>query len=71
MLQYLSNNSRPDIAYAVNQCARFTHHPKRSHEKAMERIACYLSATRDKVLIMRSSSSMNFDLYADADFAGL
>ena len=71
MLQYLANNSRPDIAYAVNQCARFTHQPKRSHEKAIKRIARYLSATRDKGLIMKPSSTMNIDLYADADFAGL
>ena len=54
MLQYLSNNSRPDIAYAVNQCARFTPQPKRSHEKAIQRIARYLSATRDKGLIMKN-----------------
>ena len=71
MLHYLANNSRPDIAYAVNRCARFTHQPKRSHEKAIKRIARYLSATRDKGLIMKPSSTMNIDLYADADFAGL
>ena len=27
MLMYLSSNSRPDIQYAVHQCARFTHSP--------------------------------------------
>ena len=31
MLMYLATNSRPDIAYSVNQCARFTHAPKASH----------------------------------------
>ena len=31
MLMYLAKKSRPDIAYAVNQCARFTHCPKASH----------------------------------------
>ena len=28
---YLATNTRPDIAYSVNQCARFTHSPKASH----------------------------------------
>ena len=31
MLMYLAQNSRPDIAYAVHQCARFTHAPRKSH----------------------------------------
>jgi hypothetical protein len=35
MLLYLSSNSRPDIQYAVHQCARFTHFPKKSHEDAI------------------------------------
>ena len=42
MMMYLAQNSQPDIAYAVHQCARFTHCPKRSHEKALKRIARYL-----------------------------
>ena len=28
MLIYLATNSRPDILYSINQCARFTHNPK-------------------------------------------
>ena len=31
MLVYLAQNSRPDISYAVHQCARFTHAPRKSH----------------------------------------
>lgn len=31
MVMYISENSRPDSAYAVNQCARFKHNPKNSH----------------------------------------
>jgi hypothetical protein len=37
MLMYLSSNSRPDTQFAVHQCARFTHSPKRSHEVAIQR----------------------------------
>jgi len=28
MMMYLASNSRPDIAFAVHQCARFTHNPR-------------------------------------------
>ena len=33
MLMYMASNSRPDIAFAVHQCAWFTHCTKRSHEQ--------------------------------------
>ena len=48
MLMYLANNSRPDIAFAVHQCARFTHAPRNSHSVAVKRILRYLNGSRDK-----------------------
>ena len=36
MLIYLAANSCPEIAYAVHQCARFTHNPKASHRAAVK-----------------------------------
>mmetsp|Transcript_35250 Transcript_35250/g.50024 ORF Transcript_35250/g.50024 Transcript_35250/m.50024 type:complete len:80 (-) Transcript_35250:510-749(-) len=42
MLMYLAHNSRPDIAYAVHQAARFTHDPKKSHAVAIKQILRYL-----------------------------
>ena len=71
MMLYLASNSRPDIAYAVNQCARFNHCAKLSHEKAVKRIGRYLKLTRDTGLVMKPNDKMNLELYADADFAGL
>ena len=71
MLMYLATNSRPDIAFAVNQCARFTHNPKRTHETAIKRIVRYLKATKDKGMVIDPTGILNLDLYADADFAGL
>ena len=38
MLLYVSSNTRPDIQFAVHQCARFTHSPKRAHEVAVKHI---------------------------------
>lgn len=71
MLLYLSSNSRPDIAFAVHQCARFTHAPKQSHAKAVKRIVRYLKGTSDRGLIMRPTKELKIDCFVDADFAGL
>jgi hypothetical protein len=38
MLQYLQGHSCPDITFAVSQCARFIHSPRRMHEIALEHI---------------------------------
>ena len=71
MLLYLAGNSRPDIAFAVNQAARFTHAPRQSHAVAVKRIARYLKGTRDRGLIFRPSVDWKVDCYVDADFCGL
>lgn len=71
MLLYLSGHSRPDIAFAVHECARYTFAPKRKHELALIRIGRYLKGTADKGLIMRPSTTPCIDCYPDADFAGL
>ena len=42
MLMYLAGNAYPEIQFAVHQCARFTHAPRRSHAVAVKRIARYL-----------------------------
>jgi hypothetical protein len=71
MMMYLASNSRPDIAFAVHQCARFTHCPKRSHEVALKRIARYLRGTREQGMLIEPDDNLQLNLYADADFAGL
>jgi hypothetical protein len=72
MLMYLASNSRPDIAFAVHQCARFTHSPKASHGEAIKRICRYLKGTLTKGLIIRPArNNVKLDVYVDSDFAGL
>jgi hypothetical protein len=71
MLMYLSGHSRPDIGFAVHQCARYTHFPKRSHEEAVKHIGRYLLNTRKRGLIIKPSKNLKVDLYVDASFAGL
>ena len=53
MLGYLQGTTRPDIAMATNQCARFNNDPHLSHERAVKRIGRYLLDTRDKGMIYR------------------
>jgi hypothetical protein len=69
-LNYLEKCTRPDIAYATHQCARFCIDPKKEHGKAVKWIGRYLLATKDKGLILRPDPSKALECYADADFAG-
>ena len=71
MLMHLSNTTRLDLSFAVYQCARFTHSPRRCHELALKRIGLYLIGTKDKGLILDPSKHLDIDCFVDADFAGL
>jgi hypothetical protein len=71
MLTYLSTSTRPDIAFAIHQCARFCTQPKRLHEIAVRRIIPYLRGTKDKGYILKPTSNKTLDCYVDTDFAGL
>jgi hypothetical protein len=55
-LNYLAQNSRPDISFAIHQCARFSKEQKALHQKAVKRIIYYLQCTRDKPLIMHTAT---------------
>ena len=72
MLTYISRNTRPDIEYAVHQCARFQLNPKKAHENSVIRIGRYLLGTRDKGLQFKPDITKldNIECYVDADFAG-
>jgi hypothetical protein len=71
MLQCLQNHTRPDITYAVSQCARFVDSPKRSHENAIIHIFQYLRGTSDKGMIFCPSDTLSVDCYVDPNFVGL
>ena len=71
-LLYLSGHTRPEIAYAVNCCARYMFCPKRSHELALKQIGRYLRKTRNKGLILEPTANvLEINAYPDADFAGM
>ena len=68
---YLTNNTRPDLAFAVNQCARFVHSPKKSHGTAIKTIVRYLVRTRHMGMNIRPNGTLALDCYVDADYCGL
>ena len=68
-LNFLEKSTRPDLAYAVHQCARFTADPRKSHGEAVKRIVRYLIGTADKGFLL-SPNEHSFECWADADYAG-
>ena len=71
MMLYLASNTRPDISFAVNQCDRFTHNTKASHEMSINRICWYHQVNKDNGMLFNPSKELLVDCYAGADFARL
>ena len=73
---YLWNNTRPDIAFAVNYHARYQSDPKKMHWVLLKRILQYLKDTTHLgLLFTKTYSEINttesiLNAYVDADFAG-
>jgi hypothetical protein len=71
-LQWITN-TRPDIAFAVGQVARFVHNPGREHFQAVKRIFKYLRGTSTYGLVFaRKAGQVGVVLHGhtDSDFAG-
>jgi hypothetical protein len=45
MMMYLTSSTRLDCAFAIHQCAYFSHDPREAHASALKRLACYLKKT--------------------------
>jgi hypothetical protein len=70
MLNYIATSSRPDILFAVHQCARFSTAPTRAHELVVKRIVRYLKGTRTKGYILKPTNNHCINCFVDADFPG-
>lgn len=70
-LNFIAQNTRPDISFAMHQCARYSSAPTALHELAVKRIGRYLLATKDKGLILHPTKNFKLDMFVDADFAGV
>ena len=68
-LNYLKRSTRPDLAFAVHQCACFCANPKQSHAKALKRIGRYLYATKTQGYNIIPNGE-DFEVWVDASFGG-
>jgi len=67
-LMYLACATRPDISFAVGDCARFVSNPGLDHWNAVKDICAYLITTADYGLHYSRSSSCQAVAYSDADY---
>ncbi|XP_074324322.1 secreted RxLR effector protein 161-like [Apium graveolens] len=67
-LMYLANNTRPDIAFAVNLLARFSFAPMDRHWNGIKHIFRYLRGTIDFGLFFPKNSTSQLIGYADAGY---
>lgn len=68
-LSYISNWSRPEISYCVNQLARYNAEPTERHWQAAKRILGYLKQTMHYALYLEPNTDLILTAYADASFA--
>jgi hypothetical protein len=67
-LMYLANNSRPDIAFAVNLLARYSAAPTKRHWTGIKNIFRYLNGTRDLGLFYSRSQDPTLIGYTDVGY---
>lgn len=67
-LLYLSQGTRPDIAYIVNQLSRFNNRPTSQHWIAAKRVLRYLKGTINHRMNFKKNNQ-NIIGYCDADWA--
>jgi hypothetical protein len=65
-LMYLINNTRPDIAFAVNYLVRYSTAPKMRYWNDIKNILRYLVATLDLGLYFQKNQESKLIRYADA-----
>lgn len=69
-LMWLANVSRPDLAFAINYCARFTSNPNQQHMDVLTRLMAYIAGTMEKGMFYPRNGDIDLVGYSDADYAG-
>jgi len=68
-LLYLEKSMRPELAYAVHQCAQFCADLMKSHGEVIKKIGRYLLTTQDQGMILTPTKE-SFKCWVDASHAG-
>jgi Reverse transcriptase (RNA-dependent DNA polymerase) len=73
-LQFLTNSTRPDIAYAINKLAAYTANPSLQHVGALKRLLRYLKGTKNLGIMYSApqnelQNTNIFHGYSDAAYA--
>jgi hypothetical protein len=67
-LLFLANGSRPDVAFAVTNLARFSNNPKEMHMAALKVIMRYVKGTRDLCLTFNRGNPAILTAQSDASW---
>ena len=67
-LMYLTNNTQPDMAFAVNLLARFCSYPTRRHWNGIKHVLQYLRGSIGRDSFYSNESRPQLIGYADAGF---
>lgn len=73
-LRYITDSTRPDIAYATNRLAQHMAKPQKHHQHALKSLLRYLKGTRTHGLFYSHTKTQHetthpLQVYSDADFA--
>ena len=67
-LMYLANQTRPDIAFAINLLARYSAAPTKRHWTGAKQILRYLNGTKDLGLFFQRNQDPTIIGYTDAGY---
>jgi len=67
-LLYIMLGTRPDIAFAVTQMAKFASNPSDEHMNRAQYILRYLVGTRDYALVFHGHSNAGLIAYCDSSY---
>ena len=69
-LNFTSNQTRPDIAFATGYVARYASNPNQTHKDAVDRIFAYLKDDPAKGIVYSDKHGLQLMGFVDSDFAG-